>query len=230
MASSSSKMDDQAKVDDNNSSSSSNKSSAALPKETTSTPTTTTSWWDSFVKTAKEKSASALEIMRTDLAEFKTTMSTDTSRLVHTLADVPSSTAAAAAAATAPSSSSLFTSLTSALGLTNLNLLGDDGVEVLKAGKWQKKEEEEEKDRRLTAAAATTTAANIHERFRIELKQMQACASTFAVDGAGPEFELWASKFNSDDFKSRISDLLIENSETRLLYSQLVLNFFFTNC
>lgn len=40
------------------------------------------SWWGSLVKTAKEKSKNALELIKTDLAEFTSTMTNDTNYLL----------------------------------------------------------------------------------------------------------------------------------------------------
>jgi hypothetical protein len=222
MASPSSSTDDQQQKLESNPTTTTT-TTTTRPSETleSSLSSATSSWWNSVVKTAsslKEKSATTLEIIRTDFADFKQTMSTDTSKFVHTLTDVADSAVPSASA----TGSSLLNSLTNALGLNSLNLLGDDGTEVLaKDGTWKKADDDdaESKNRRIKM-----TAANIHERFKMDLKQMQGCEATFLADpnGAGAEFEQWTKAFNSDDFKSKISDLLIENSEMRLLYSQLV--------
>jgi hypothetical protein len=39
-------------------------------------------WWSSMLQVAKEKSRSALEMIRTDLAEYKSTMATDTTQIL----------------------------------------------------------------------------------------------------------------------------------------------------
>lgn len=90
------------------------------------------SWWNSLMKTAKEKSATAFEIMRTDLAEFKSTMSADTNRLVTSLTTDADTTAAS-------TTGTLFSSLSTlgnALGINTLisgmaSTATDDDTDVL---------------------------------------------------------------------------------------------------
>ncbi len=71
--------------------------------------------------------------------------------------------------------------------------------------------------------APGAASGNVHDRFWADLRQLQADEATFLADPAqAAEFELWLRSFNPDDVKSAISDLLIDNSSMRLLYSQLV--------
>lgn len=171
------------------------------------------SWWNSLVQTAKQKSANAIEIMRTDLAEFKSTMTTDTTRLVTSLtADVD---------AAASTTGNLFNSLSS-LG----NALG---INSIITGITSAVGDENEQDDKKSANVVVNPPGNVHDRFKADLSQLQTDEATFSVDLSSPEFDDWVKNFNIDHYKSTISDLLIDNSAMRLIFSQLVKVDFFVN-
>lgn len=177
------------------------------------------SWWNSFIKSAKEKSINAIEFMKNDLAEFKTTMTTDTSKLVSQASEQLKETTGA---------SSLLDTLSKSINLNlNLNFLNDDTAEkiVVGGGGGGGKKSSLTSDH-------TNTAMNIHERFKQELRQLQSNENTFLTNPTSTtsdnDYDDWEACFNSDNYKSAISDLLIENSSLRLLYSQLVISILFT--
>jgi len=194
------------------------KTPTPTPTETTTTQTSSSSsssWWNSgwnsLIQTAKEKSATAIEIMRSDLAEFKSTMSADTNRLVNTLTHVDVDSTASAATGNLLNSLS---SLSNALGINSL-ISGMAGEETTT-------DENEKKPASNNAVVTSPPSGNVHDRFKADIKQLQTDEATFINDVQSPEFEQWVASFNPDEFKSTISDLLIDNSAMRLIYSQLV--------
>lgn len=210
------------------------KEPAATPTSSSSSSTGATglgggsSWWSSLVKTAKEKSANAIEIMRTDLAEFKSTMSADTTRLVTSLASTAENVDAAATTTTGTLLNSL-SSLSEALGINTIisGMVGDEdglasgggggGADGNGGGSGG--------ENKRPGRVVVSPPGNVHERFQAELKQMQADEATYLSDltpASAAEFDEWAKSFNADEVKSTISELLIDNSAMRLIYSQLV--------
>lgn len=67
----------------------------------------------------------------------------------------------------------------------------------------------------------TSTASN---RYENELKAIQLDETIYLNDPEiTQDFTKWKESFNIDDFKTTVSDLLIENSSMRLIYSKLVI-------
>lgn len=67
------------------------------------------------------------------------------------------------------------------------------------------------------------TSSTVQERYENELKSIQLNENTYLLDPEqSDEYEKWKENFNSETNKSIISDLLIENSSMRLIYSKLV--------
>lgn len=70
---------------------------------------------------------------------------------------------------------------------------------------------------------ALTSASAIQDRYENELKALQLSEATYLSDAApAHEFAKWQQSFEPDANKAAISDLLIENSSMRLIYSKLV--------
>jgi hypothetical protein len=69
-----------------------------------------------------------------------------------------------------------------------------------------------------------STTSNIQVRYNEELKQIQTNEDVYLnqLIESNEDYIQWLASFNLENFKSVISDLLIENSSMRLLYSQLV--------
>jgi len=130
------------------------------------------SWWNSLVKTAKEKSLNAFEIIKTDLAEFTSTMTSD--------------------------ANSLFNQTSS--------------------------ETDEKASTTTTTINSNQSEINKRNRFTEELEAIQANQDTYLDTQieTNEEFINWITTFNIDEHKATISDILIENSAMRLLYSQIV--------
>lgn len=67
------------------------------------------------------------------------------------------------------------------------------------------------------------TSSTVQERYENELKAIQLNEATYLNDPEQTdEFVAWQGSFNPDTNKTTISDLLIENSSMRLIYSKLV--------
>ncbi len=69
------------------------------------------------------------------------------------------------------------------------------------------------------------TSSTIQERYETELKAIQLSESTYLFAGENndaAEYAAWQESFDCEANKTLISDLLIENSSMRLIYSKLV--------
>lgn len=146
------------------------------------------SWWGSLVKVAKEKSKEALELIKTDLVEFKTTMASDTNTLL--------------------------------TQITNINLANNALINNLNNAFSSSEENADTTTRKPSPSSSSTT---VYDRYLNELKSLQSNQNTYLVDpNDETQFNEFKNTFDSDSYKSVISDLLIDNSAMRLLYSQLV--------
>lgn len=140
-------------------------------------------WWGSFVKAAKEKSITALEIIKTDFSEFATTMTNDTTNLINKA-----------------SAQFIEKSNTASLLLDTF----DNKLKIETNNKLK-------------------SSSTVQERYENELKSIQLNESTYLYDPEPlSDYEKWSEDFNTDIYKTAISDLLIENSSIRLIYSKLV--------
>jgi hypothetical protein len=147
------------------------------------------SWWGSLVKTAKEKSKTALELIKNDFEEFKTTMATDTNSLITQITNID---------------------LANNPLITNINRTLSNLTQ----------EDQEDSSSKLASGASSSS---IYDRYLNELKSLQSNQTTYLVDPQDEtQFREFKTNFDSDSYKTVISDLLIENSSMRLLYSQIV--------
>lgn len=149
-------------------------------------------WWGSLLKIAKEKSKTAMELIKTDLAEFTSTMTTDTSYLL-----------------------SQAQAQLKEISSANLNFDNESDIsEPIVTSKQDSSTNEIEK----------MGLSTKQDRFQKELENLQSSQSTYLnePDQTNSEFIEWKSKFSTEAQKSIISELLIQNSSMRLLYSQLV--------
>jgi hypothetical protein len=163
------------------------------------------SWWGSFIKSAKEKSINALEMIKTDLAEFKTTMTNDTTTLLNQ-------------ATTQLNNQSILNSLSS-FSLINSANDNEDKSENSNTNFSSNN------NRKQTKRSNNNKTSSIQDRYKQELEQLQSNEQTYLTDPANNQALFtgeWSDNFNPDAYKSQISDILIENSSMRLLYSQLV--------
>lgn len=126
--------------------------------------------------------------MKTDLAEFTSTMTHDTQSLINQ----------------------------ASAQLKETNIVSSTSID------FTRKFSTETTDNK-NNTATSSGSSSIHDRYLQELKLLQSNESTFLNDVTDiEEFNSWASNFNTDNYKAQISDLLIENSAMRLIYSQLV--------
>ena len=70
----------------------------------------------------------------------------------------------------------------------------------------------------------TQKTSTVQGRYKDELELIQKNEELYLNNEieSNEEFVQWLTTFNPDNYKSVISDLLIENSSMRLLYSQMV--------
>lgn len=164
-------------------------------------------WWGSFIKTAKEKSFNALEIIKTDLAEFKSTMTADTGKMINQATNQLKETTNQSFF-NSPLFSTTETDAENATG-SGKNNSGDNSKANITSKKKLK----------------SINNSTIHDRYKQEIQALKANDQTYLTDPVNNVtvyLEQWSVSFNPDDYQSRIPDLLIENDEMRLLYSQLV--------
>ncbi|CAF0746201.1 unnamed protein product [Brachionus calyciflorus] len=161
------------------------------------------SWWGNFVKTAKEKSLSAMEVIKSDLAEFTQTMSTDAVSLLNE--------ASGSLATEGEQPGSLFKTITKSISEITENF-------HFNITEPQSEATNSESTQKLT----TSSRPLIHDRLKKDLENLQTNEQTFLNEPQDSNYSEWENNFNMDNFKSAISDLLIENNTMRLLYSQLV--------
>ena len=137
--------------------------------------------------------------MKSDLAEFKTTMTTDTTTFIsQTSANLLEKTTSGALFGFGESSAT-------------------DQEKIIQQPKEKAKS-------KLSGTKSGKSVTSLQSRFEEELKLMQSSESTFLIEPKiESEFTEWQTNFNPDSFKSEISDLLIENSSLRILYSQMVM-------
>jgi hypothetical protein len=157
------------------------------------------SWWGSLIQTAKEKTKTAMELIKTDFDEFKTTMATDTNQLLTQITSIN----------IADNLNPILTNLNKTFSVSE-----DDGQ-----GGFGRRQDESDKP---TASGSSS----IYDRYLNELKSLQSNQNTYLSDPNDEQaFVDFRDNFDSNSYKSDISDLLIENSAMRLLYSQLVIFF-----
>lgn len=89
----------------------------------------------------------------------------------------------------------------------------------------QTSSETDEKASTTTTINSNQSEINKRNRFTEELEAIQANQDTYLDTQieTNEEFINWITTFNIDEHKATISDILIENSAMRLLYSQIVI-------
>lgn len=151
-----------------------------------------TNWLMSFMESAKVKSKNVIDVIKGDLVEFKTTMSNDASNLLFS--------------GYSKVDGSLSKSITESFNemKTNTNIILSDNKEELNV----KKEE--------------NMILLMNERLLKEIESLKHDERTYILEPNGNDYSKWIEKFNPDEFKEEISNLLIENSSIRLIYSKIV--------
>lgn len=154
-------------------------------------------WWDSWVKSAKDKSVSAFNMVKRDLAEFSSVMQEDT---VKAAAKVKEK-----------------------LSQENANAAGEkvkQGVSHLLDG--ISKALVIEPDDNYQTAHIVGGEAIVFDRSKARLHAVQIDPATYTTEPSSERYQEWLSKTNLDDVKGDISDILVSNVEVRALYTQLV--------
>lgn len=135
--------------------------------------------------------------MKSDLTEFKTTMTSDATLFLN------------------QTSANLVQKTTSG----TLFGIGDTKV--------SNKEQTNPKNKNGKTSSESITSFSLQSRYHEELRSIQSSENTYLPDPkieSSNEFLEWQANFNADLFKANISDLLIENSSLRVLYSKMVIN------
>ncbi|CAG5119843.1 unnamed protein product, partial [Candidula unifasciata] len=157
------------------------------------------SWLGGWVQTAKEKSSTALEIVKKDLAEFTCTIHRDTERAVEiTKESLNNENTASATNRVKAGLTSFLDNISRALVIPP----DDDYIPV-------------------TVAA---DGSGLYDRGKARLHAIQLDASTYMdpPDGPPEQFQMWLQSFNIDQHKGEISELLVSKVEVRALYTRLV--------
>jgi hypothetical protein len=164
------------------------------------------SWWGSLIQTAKEKTKTAMELIKTDFDEFKTTMASDTNTLLTQITNIN----------IADNLNPILNNLNKTFSVSEDD--GQGGFSRIK------RSSQDESGSGGGGNRQTGGSSSIYDRYLNELKSLQSNQNTYLSDPSDEAaFEDFKNNFDSDSYKSDISDLLIENSAMRLLYSQLVI-------
>jgi len=158
-------------------------------------------WWGGWLQAAKDTSASALEFVKKDLAEFTTTVHHDTNKVAGSIKE--SLTQENASSATDKVKAGL-----------------SSGVSTLWDGL--------SKALIIEAEDKNTPGVPIHvfSRSKARLHALQLDPATYCDDASGPaeHYQAWLDTFILEDNKGDISEMLVTNSEVRSIYTQLVPN------
>ncbi|XP_046353550.2 BSD domain-containing protein 1-like isoform X1 [Haliotis rufescens] len=163
------------------------------------------SWWGGWLQAAKEKTNSAMDFVKKDLAEFTSTMQHDTTAAVKVTSTTIQDTLKAENTEAAKdkmkqSITGFFEGVSSALKIP-----AEDKEETVKP-----------RDR--------GTAGMLYDRSKVRLHAVQVDPGTYLNEPSGPpkEFQQWLEKFNLEEQKGAISELLVVKVEVRALYTKLV--------
>ena len=139
--------------------------------------------------------------MKTDLAEFTSTMTTDLNQASASLID-PKTT------------QSFLSSTLSYITGENDNLSGKASTKASSST-----------DANDTSSSTINIKLSLQDRYKEELSALQTNETTYLTDPkpeVADEFSEWFGMFDPDNYKPEISNLLIEQADMRLIYSQLV--------
>lgn len=87
--------------------------------------------------------------------------------------------------------------------------------------------DETSKNRLVPSTSVSQAESAKYDRFNDELESIQSNQETYLSNEmySDEEYINWSKQFDIDSQKSSISNLLIENSSVRLIYSQIVIFF-----
>ncbi|CAL1531096.1 unnamed protein product [Lymnaea stagnalis] len=156
-------------------------------------------WLGGWVQTAKEKSSSALEFVKKDLAEFTCTMQKETEKAVELTKDSLNREKTTQATNKVKAGLSSFLDNISKV----LVIPPDDNYIQMKVA---------------------ADGSGLYDRGKARLHALQLDASTYMDTPHGPpeQYSMWLESFNMDQHKGEISELLVSKVEVRALYTKLV--------
>ncbi|XP_069126162.1 BSD domain-containing protein 1-like [Argopecten irradians] len=155
------------------------------------------SWWGSWLQTAKEKSVSAIEMVKKDLADYTCTMQQDTTQVM-AITSEKMKEMQAKEGAPRYGFASFLEDLTKSLVV----------------------EAEDKYDKPIPVP----TTDPMFDRAKARLHAVQVDPGTYCNKPAGdPEaFQEWVKNFSMDEVKGDVSELLVSKVEVRALYTKLV--------
>jgi hypothetical protein len=156
------------------------------------------SWLSGLIQSAKEKSATALNLVKRDLAEFTSTMHDDTVKIATTVKDkLTQENATAATQKVKQGVTSLLGGISKALVIEP-----DDDYQLAKIVGGE---------------------AVVFDRFKARQHAIQIDPTTYTADPVPEDgYREWLATFDLDSMKGKVSELLVSNVEVRALYTQLV--------
>lgn len=158
------------------------------------------SWWGGLLQAAKEKSASALEVVKQDISEFTSVMHCDTESFAHNMkSKLTQENATAAAINVKHGMTSLLGGISRALIIPYDDEADDEAITV-------------------------SSTQHIFDRSKARLHAIQIDQGTYCDEptGSPSEYEKWCSTFDLDSKKGDISELLVANVEVRAVYTKMV--------
>ncbi|XP_035826444.1 BSD domain-containing protein 1 isoform X1 [Aplysia californica] len=163
------------------------------------------SWLGGWMQTAKEKSTSALEFVKNDLAEFTCTMQKETEKVVEkTSSQLKDSLNREN---TAQATSKVKAGLTSFLdNISKVLVIPPD------------------EDDEYVPMKVAADGSGLYDRGKARLHALQLDAGTYIDPPRCPpeQFAMWQESFDLDVHKGQISELLVSKVEVRALYTKLV--------
>ncbi|GAB1600183.1 BSD domain-containing protein 1-like isoform X1 [Argonauta hians] len=166
-----------------------------------SEPDTINSWFGGWIQSAKEKSSSAFEFVKRDLAEFTTVIQSDTSKAVSMTRSTISENLKAENAVVAKSK---------VQESFNHFLHGiSKALEVVESPE--------------SPSGTESAKTAVYDRAQARLHAIQVDPGTYCNPPAsGDKFANWLKTFELENEKGSISELLVSNASIRALYTNLV--------
>ncbi|XP_064624832.1 BSD domain-containing protein 1-like [Lineus longissimus] len=157
-------------------------------------------WLGGWLQTVKDKSVSAMEFVKRDLAEYTCTMQTDTRTVAHAVKEGIKEENA---------------STTSAKMKKGLGYILGGITQVLTVPPDDSDEEQ---------VMVGKDSVTVFDKAKVRLRAIQVDPGTYINAPAGPpvEFDEWLATNDLLEKKGHISELLVSNVDVRALYTQLV--------
>ncbi|GFR93493.1 BSD domain-containing protein 1 [Elysia marginata] len=157
-------------------------------------------WFGGWMQTAKEKSQTALEFVKKDLAEFGTTVQKETEKAVEmTKGSLHSESTTEATKKVKAGLASFLDNISKVLVIPH----DDDDYVPMKVA---------------------PDGSGLYDRGKARLHALQLDAGTYMDPprGSPEQYSMWLESFSLDEHKGEISELLVSQVEVRALYTKLV--------